>query len=80
LRRLERLSLSWVEVDAVEPTRDRAERALAVHTLTAADALQLGAALVAVRDRPKHRGFVTADDRLSEAASAEGFDVMMPSL
>jgi uncharacterized protein len=79
LRRLDRLSRAWVEVDAVDPVRERAERALAVHTLTAADALQLGAALVAVRDRPKHRAFVTADTRLAEAAAAEGFEVLAPN-
>jgi predicted nucleic acid-binding protein len=78
LRRLERLARAWTEVEAVEPTRDRAERALAVHVLAPADALQLGAALVAARDRPKNRTFVTADNRLGEAASAEGFDVVVP--
>jgi predicted nucleic acid-binding protein len=78
LRRLERLSRTWTEVEAVDPVRDRAERALAVHALSAADALQLGAALVAARDRPKHRSFVTADTRLGDAATAEGFDVIVP--
>jgi predicted nucleic acid-binding protein len=51
---------------------------LAVHPLTAADALQLGAALILVRDRPKGRAFVTADDRLAAAAEAEGFEVILP--
>jgi hypothetical protein len=66
-------------VDALDATRERAERALGVHALTAADALQLGAALLAVRDRPKRRQFVTADDGLERAASAEGFDVIIPA-
>ena len=78
LRRLDRLSRTWAEVEAAEPTRERAERALAVHALSAADALQLGAALLVVRDRPRHRPFVTADARLAEAAAAEGFDVVVP--
>jgi hypothetical protein len=78
LRRLDRLARTWSEVEAVDPTRERAERALAVHALSAADALQLGAALVAVRDRPARRPFVTADDRLANAAAAEGFDVIVP--
>lgn len=80
MRRLDRLAGAWLEVDALEPTRDRAERALAVHPLSAADALQLAAALVAAKDRPKRRGFVTADDRLAEAAAAEGFDVIVPEI
>jgi hypothetical protein len=46
--------------------------------LAAADALQLGAALIQVRDRSKGRAFVTADDRLGLAAEAEGFDVIVP--
>jgi hypothetical protein len=66
-------------VEAIEPTRERAERALALHVLSAADALQLGAALLAVGDRPKNRVFITADDRLGDAAAAEGFDVIIPA-
>jgi uncharacterized protein len=77
--RLDRLARGWSEVEAIEPTRERAERALAVHVLSAADALQLGAALVAARDRPRHWTFVTADGRLGAAASAEGFDVIVPA-
>jgi predicted nucleic acid-binding protein len=79
LRRIERLAKSWTEVDAVGLVRDRAERLLGAHTLTAVDALQLGAALVLVRDRPKGKVFVCADDRLILAAEAEGFDVVVPS-
>jgi uncharacterized protein len=78
LRRMEILARSWTEIDALGIVRERAERLLAVHVLTAADALQLGAALIQVRDRPKGRAFVTADDRLALAADAEGFDVIVP--
>ena len=78
LRRLDRLARGWTEIEALDTTRERAERALAVHVLAVADALQLGAALVAMRDRPKHRSFVTADERLAAAARAEGFDVVVP--
>lgn len=78
LHRLDNLARSWTEIAALDLVRERAERALAVHPLTAADAMQLGAALIQVRDRPKGRGFVTADDRLATAARAEGFDVIVP--
>ena len=64
---MRRLARAWHEVEAIEPVRERAERALALHVLAAADALQLGAALLAVGDRPKNRVFITADDRLGEA-------------
>lgn len=80
LRRLEALARSWTEIDAVSLVRERAERLLAVHPLAAADALQLAAALILVRDRPKRRAFVTADDRLAVAAEAEGFEVIVPGV
>jgi predicted nucleic acid-binding protein len=78
LDRLETLARGWTEIDALGIVRERSERLLAAHALTAADALQLGAALIQVRDRPKGRAFVTADDRLAVAAEAEGFDVILP--
>jgi uncharacterized protein len=78
-RRLETLASAWTEIDALSIVRERAERLLGAHALTAADALQLGAALIQVRDRPKGRAFVTADDRLGRAADAEGFDVIVPA-
>jgi uncharacterized protein len=78
LGRLEKIARTWTEIDALGIVRERSERLLASHALTAADALQLGAALIQVRDRPKGRAFVTADDRLASAAEAEGFDVIVP--
>ena len=78
LDRLETLARGWTEIEALGMVRERSERLLATHALTAADALQLGTALIQVRDRPKGRAFVTADDRLAVAAEAEGFDVILP--
>ena len=79
--RLDRLSRRWDEVVALEATRDEAERLLDVHSnlnLRAADAVQLGAALVSCEGRPRRRAFVTLDDDLGRAARAEGFDVVTP--
>jgi uncharacterized protein len=78
MRRIEAMARRWSEVEAVAATRDRAERLLAMHPLTAADALQLGAALVLVEDRPKRQVFVTADDNLARIAHAEGFVTLVP--
>jgi predicted nucleic acid-binding protein len=78
MRRIEAMARRWSEVEAVAATRDRAERLLATHPLTAADALQLGAALVLVEDRPKRQVFVTADDNLARIADAEGFVTLVP--
>jgi predicted nucleic acid-binding protein len=78
LHRLETMARAWTEIEALGLVRERAERLLAVHALTAAAALQLGAALIQVRDRPKGRVLITADARLAEAAEAEGFNVVVP--
>jgi uncharacterized protein len=74
----ERLRLLVQHADAVAPTdelRHKAGRLLAVHPLRAADALQLAAALVWCEEQPQGEGFATLDDRLAQAASAEGFTV-----
>jgi predicted nucleic acid-binding protein len=75
--RLRELRADWAEVDDVVALRDRAMRIVEVHPLRAADAMQLGAALVAVQDRPDGFAFVTLDERLAEAAEAEGFRVVL---
>jgi predicted nucleic acid-binding protein len=66
----------WTEVIALEPVRRQAERLVAVHPLRAADALQLGAALVAADLDPAGLELVTFDERLALAALKEGFSVL----
>jgi len=56
--------------------RDRALRLVATHALRAADAMQLGAALVAVADRPGGHAFVCVDHRLRDAGLREGFHLL----
>jgi predicted nucleic acid-binding protein len=46
------------------------------HPLRAADALQLGAAIVAAEGDPSSLELVTLDHRLAEAAQREGFPVL----
>jgi predicted nucleic acid-binding protein len=60
----------------VEGVRRRAERLVGVHPLTAADAMQLGAALLASGDRPETLVLVTLDRQLARCAQLEGFHVM----
>jgi uncharacterized protein len=60
----------WATVTHVEGANRRAERLVGVHPLSAADALQLGAALLASGDRPETLPFVTLD-RDSEPTTAE---------
>ncbi|MFZ1888102.1 MAG: hypothetical protein WAU33_08715 [Candidatus Binataceae bacterium] len=48
------------------------------HPLRAADALQLGAAIVAAEEEPMSLEFVTLDRKLADAAAKEGFRVLGP--
>ena len=64
------------EVEPMEDVRIRAQRLLSVHSLRAADALQLAAALVWCREHPIGVGFACLDDRLCGAALREGFTTM----
>ncbi len=67
------------EIMDIDLVRDRAERLLGQHALRAADALQLAAALVLTRERPRGRDLVTADGDLARAATNEGFRVLIPA-
>ena len=73
---LRALSGTWSEILASDPVRDIASRLLRRHPLRAADALQLGAALVWAAGNPEGRAFFTFDQRLADAARLEGFDVV----
>jgi hypothetical protein len=75
-RVLEALAAEWSEVLPGDGLRRRAERLLSVHPLRAADAFQLGAALVWSRGDPASRSIVSFDERLREAAEREGFTVL----
>jgi len=63
-------------VTDVEGVRRRAERLVGLHPLTAADAMQLAAALIASGDRPESLEFVTLDQALARSARLEGFRVI----
>lgn len=74
--RLDRLAVTWQEVQPSDPLRDAARRFLRVHDLRAADALQLAAAVAAAEGRPVTLEFVCLDERLAAAAEREGFRVL----
>jgi uncharacterized protein len=78
LRKLESLQLSWQELQPSEAVRGTARRLLRVHPLRAADALQLAAAIAAVEGDPSSLQLVTRDERLADAATREGFPVLLP--
>lgn len=60
----------------VERVKTLAARLLRLHSLRAADALQLGAALAWSDGHPDSSVLHTFDQRLAEAASREGFRVI----
>jgi len=70
------MSLRWNEIWDADATRRYAERIVIDYPLRAADALQLGAALVAADGEPQSLEVVTLDRRLAEAARREGFPVL----
>jgi predicted nucleic acid-binding protein len=74
--RLDDFGSTWQEVQPSEPIREGARRLLRVHTLRAADALQLAAAIAAAEGRPASLALVCLDDRLTVAAEREGFTVL----
>ena len=72
LDRLGVLADSWDEVTEVLAVRSRANALLARHPLRAADAGQLGAALLVQEQLASPLTFVCLDGRLSKAADLEG--------
>jgi hypothetical protein len=75
-RRLTQIASTWHEIEPSELVRENAVRFLRVHSLRAADALQLAAAFVASERRPASLQVVTLDDRLADAMRREGFELL----
>ena len=76
LRRFEAFARSWDEVTDVLAVRSRANALLARHPLRAADAGQLGAALLIQERLAGKLTFVCLDHRLSSAAELESLRVV----
>lgn len=71
------LSGIWTEAQPTARLRTLAEQALSIHSLRAADALQLAAALIWSGEQPQGRPFVCLDERLRNAATRSGF-ILLP--
>jgi predicted nucleic acid-binding protein len=76
VRDVNEISLRWIEIYDAVATRLHAERIVMDYPLRTADALQLGAALVAADGDPQSLELVTLDRRLADAARREGFPVL----
>ncbi len=70
------LTANWSEVQPSDDLRLSAQRIVTVHSLRAADAMQLAGALAACRGATGNLPFVSLDTRLREAADREGFTVL----
>jgi predicted nucleic acid-binding protein len=76
IRDVNDMASRWTEIWDASATRLHAERIVMDHPLRAADALQLGAALVAADGDPQSLELVTLDRRLAQAARREGFPIL----
>jgi hypothetical protein len=66
---------TWRQIEPVDLVRETAIEQLGRFPLRAPDALQLGAALVWTRQKPRNRLFICNDLRLGTAAREAGFTV-----
>jgi predicted nucleic acid-binding protein len=71
--RLDRLRVTWIEVRPDDAVRSEAEALLHRFPLSAADALQLSAAISWTDGKPRGGAFICADARLLDAAKQMGF-------
>lgn len=76
---LDTFAKSWQVVAPTPAIKASAVRALRVHALRAADALQLAAALSLTNTGSAAVDFVTLDRRLALAAEREGLRVVVPA-
>lgn len=70
---------AWSEFQPTDEVRVRSERLLFSRYLSAADAMQLAAALLWCDDDPREAVFVCQDNQLRTAARLEGFTVLPAS-
>ena len=75
-RALMALTVGWFEIAPHDALRRQADRIVSLHSLSAADAFQLAAALQWCRQDPLAAEMVVLDRRLREAAQKEGFIVL----
>ncbi len=68
------LANDWSVIQPSEALRTKATQLVDRYDLRAAEALQLAAALAWCEDIPQGRVFLTADQKLQEAALLSGFD------
>jgi hypothetical protein len=76
LRRIDRIANAAHEITDLLAVRTKSIALLGRYALRAADAAQLGAALVVADPEPGSLTIAVLDRRLARAATREGFDVL----
>ena len=74
LKSIAQLAETWAVIPPSAAVRSRAIELVEHYDLRAGDALQLAAALEWCEGMPRGRRFLTADDKLRDAAMLSGFD------
>jgi len=74
--RVRTAATSWTSIVPSDELREQSIRLLRLHRLRAADAVQLGAAIIAAEFQPGTLDFVTFDQNQKTAADKEGFRVV----
>jgi predicted nucleic acid-binding protein len=69
------LAMTWIAIKPSANIESEARALLELYPLSAADALQLAAALEWCEGKPKGQVFLTFDQRLREAAALAGFNL-----
>lgn len=72
-KRLEILEKVWIEIQPNSRIKELARTFPAQYKMKAADSLQLAAALVWCKEKPKGKDFVSGDEHLIKVAQTVGF-------
>lgn len=74
-KRLEILEKAWIEIQPISRIKELAKTFPVQYKPKAADSLQLAAALVWCKEKPKGKDFVSGDERLTNIAESVGFAI-----
>lgn len=74
-KRLETIEKIWKEIQPVARIKELARTFPALYALKAADSLQLAAAMVWCKEKPKNKNFISGDDKLLKAVEKVGFTI-----
>lgn len=74
-KRLQTLEKAWIEIQPISRIKELAKTFPVQYKLKAADSLQLAAALIWCKEKPKGKNFVSGDEKLINVAESVGFTI-----